>query len=324
MAAASDSAPAAVAFLETSLGTRFAVSFPSRGTTVADLKPQNANLNPKISIRTGQVSAEHSACFPGTGPISVTSLQVRQAAIRFRLPLLSEISCSSAAFSEGTWHLRVEADQLPPRPAPAAPARTDPERGTTCDADAEAEAAEERSASAPVSLEPSQNMEPSADPEPEGGGDLPMHQEDSGLDLALALAAGYSDKEPTSHQGTAHQECLERPSGEDGSNMQLQSLERLAAAAAGNREIPPPSCQGNPHPQGISHASSQSKDENIPFLNLNKVCILMLQHTRKAYLGILTLRKKVARGLRAWQKRWHNPRHAFPDGSDLLQCVKCL
>ncbi|CAO2142751.1 unnamed protein product [Urochloa humidicola] len=79
-------------FVETSLDTRLAVSFPARATTVADLKRQ--------------VSAEHAACFSSIGPIAVTSLQVKLDGSWFQL---TDSMAVGAAFEwvKGPWRLRA-------------------------------------------------------------------------------------------------------------------------------------------------------------------------------------------------------------------------
>ncbi|XP_062182831.1 uncharacterized protein LOC133886938 [Phragmites australis] len=91
----------ATVFLETSLGTRFVISFPARDTTVADLKRR--------------VSAEHAACFPHSGLIAVTSLQAKYDGSWFHL---TDSMAVEAAFRwvQGPWHLLVEAHELPFHP----------------------------------------------------------------------------------------------------------------------------------------------------------------------------------------------------------------
>nr|XP_034599013.1 uncharacterized protein LOC117859926 [Setaria viridis]TKW08719.1 hypothetical protein SEVIR_6G042300v2 [Setaria viridis] len=244
--AAGDSA---VVFLETSLGTRFAVSFPSRGTTVADLKRAclsvtspppspiaklisplpfflcihrlpisavwpNSNRNRNTSNWTGLLSAQHPACFPRTGPIAVTSLQVKGDGFCY---VLSDPMDVQAAFRgvEGTWHLRVEANQLSPRPI----TRRDAKFGA---------GNAEQSASHPIAEKSTQNMLPGV-PVPQGGGNLALygsgspptreflkhaggssksedangiHQQSAGLDIA----AGGCNTPPTNHQD-GPQEC---------------------------------------------------------------------------------------------------------------------
>ncbi|RCV29837.1 hypothetical protein SETIT_6G045200v2, partial [Setaria italica] len=232
--AAGDSA---VVFLETSLGTRFAVSFPSRGTTVADLKRAclsvtspppspiatlisplpfflciyrlpisavwpNSNRNRNTSNWTGLLSAQHSACFPRTGPIAVTSLQVKR----------------DAAFRgvEGTWHLRVEANQLSPRPI----TRRDAKFGA---------GNAEQSASHPIAEKSTQNMLPGV-PVPQGGGNLalygsgnpPTNQEflkhAGGSSEFLKHAGGSSQSED---ENTMHQESADLDLAAGGSDTPL-------------------------------------------------------------------------------------------------------
>ncbi|KAJ1255811.1 hypothetical protein BS78_K153800 [Paspalum vaginatum] len=102
----------ATVFIETTLDTRLAVSFPARATTVADLKRR--------------VSAEHATCFPRTGPIAVTSLQVKLDGSWFQL---TDSMAVRAAFEwvKGPWRLLAEAHELGSRPL----ARKDAKCGTS-------------------------------------------------------------------------------------------------------------------------------------------------------------------------------------------------
>ncbi|XP_020181185.2 uncharacterized protein [Aegilops tauschii subsp. strangulata] len=93
----------ATVFLETSLGTRLAVSFPASATTVADLKRS--------------VSDEHAAAFPHIGHIAVQAIKVKQGG---SLYLLTDSMAVRDAFRgvTGAWHLQLQVHALPrPRPA---------------------------------------------------------------------------------------------------------------------------------------------------------------------------------------------------------------
>ncbi|XP_037489559.1 uncharacterized protein LOC119368377 [Triticum dicoccoides] len=86
----------ATVFLEMSLGTRLAVSFPAASTTVADLKRR--------------VSHEHAACFPNYGQIAVQSVKVEQGGSWFHLA--DSMAVRDAFQFHGaneTWHLQVDA-----------------------------------------------------------------------------------------------------------------------------------------------------------------------------------------------------------------------
>ncbi|VAH36726.1 uncharacterized protein LOC119356511 isoform X1 [Triticum dicoccoides] len=86
----------ATVFLEMSLGTRLAVSFPAASTTVADLKRR--------------VSHEHAACFPNYGQIAVQSVKVDQGGSWFHLA--DSMAVRDAFQFHGaneTWHLQVDA-----------------------------------------------------------------------------------------------------------------------------------------------------------------------------------------------------------------------
>ncbi|KAI4988977.1 hypothetical protein ZWY2020_036294 [Hordeum vulgare] len=86
----------ATVFLDTSLGTRLAVSFPTSSTTVADLK--------RI------VSHEHAACFPHLGQIAVQSIKVDQGGSWFHLA--DSMAVRDAFRFQGInerWHLQVDA-----------------------------------------------------------------------------------------------------------------------------------------------------------------------------------------------------------------------
>ncbi|KAM3413448.1 hypothetical protein ACQJBY_004557 [Aegilops geniculata] len=95
----------ATVFLETSLGTRLAVSFPAATTTVADLKRR--------------VSDEHAAAFPHIGPIAVQAIKVKQGG---SLYLLTDSMAVRDAFQgvTGAWHLQLQLHALP-RPHSALP-----------------------------------------------------------------------------------------------------------------------------------------------------------------------------------------------------------
>ncbi|KAM3276693.1 hypothetical protein ACQJBY_044848 [Aegilops geniculata] len=86
----------ATAFLEMSLGTRLAVSFPASSTTVADLKRR--------------VSHEHAACFPHLGQIAVQSIKVEHGGSWFHLA--DSMAVRDAFLFQGInerWHLQVDA-----------------------------------------------------------------------------------------------------------------------------------------------------------------------------------------------------------------------
>ncbi|KAM3300885.1 hypothetical protein ACQJBY_041753 [Aegilops geniculata] len=87
----------ATVFLETSLGTRLAVSFPASATTVADLKRR--------------VGDEHAAAFPHIGHIAVQSIKVKQGG---SLYLLTDSMAVRDAFRgvTGAWHLHVQLHAL--------------------------------------------------------------------------------------------------------------------------------------------------------------------------------------------------------------------
>ncbi|EMS52458.1 hypothetical protein TRIUR3_10107 [Triticum urartu] len=88
----------ATVFLETSLGTRLAVSFPASATTVADLKRR--------------VGDEHAAAFPHIGHIAVQSIKVKQGG---SLYLLTDSMAVRDAFRgvTGAWHLQLQVHALP-------------------------------------------------------------------------------------------------------------------------------------------------------------------------------------------------------------------
>ncbi|KAM3318631.1 hypothetical protein ACQJBY_036035 [Aegilops geniculata] len=89
----------ATAFLETSLGTRLAVSFPAASTT-ADLKRR--------------VSHEHGATFPDIGQIAVQSIMVESRDLWFHLA--DSMAVRDAFRFHGVnqaWHLQVDAALLP-------------------------------------------------------------------------------------------------------------------------------------------------------------------------------------------------------------------
>ncbi|XP_037438175.1 uncharacterized protein LOC119305876 [Triticum dicoccoides] len=86
----------ATVFLEMSLGTRLAVSFPASSTTVADLK--------RI------VSHEHAASFPHLGQIAVQSIKVDQGGSWFHLA--DSMAVRDTFRFQGInerWHLQVDA-----------------------------------------------------------------------------------------------------------------------------------------------------------------------------------------------------------------------
>uniref|UniRef100_A0A453LAX4 TF-B3 domain-containing protein n=1 Tax=Aegilops tauschii subsp. strangulata TaxID=200361 RepID=A0A453LAX4_AEGTS len=86
----------ATVFLEMSLGTRLAVSFPAPSTTVADLKRR--------------VSHEHAACFPHLGQIAVQSIKIEHGGSWFHLA--DSMAVRDAFLFQGInerWHLQVDA-----------------------------------------------------------------------------------------------------------------------------------------------------------------------------------------------------------------------
>ncbi|KAM3258866.1 hypothetical protein ACQJBY_050566 [Aegilops geniculata] len=86
----------ATVFLEMSLGTRLAVSFPASSTTVADLKRR--------------VSHEHAACFPHLGQIAVQSIKIEHGGSWFHLA--DSMAMRDAFLFQGInerWHLQVDA-----------------------------------------------------------------------------------------------------------------------------------------------------------------------------------------------------------------------
>uniref|UniRef100_A0A8R7UKX6 Uncharacterized protein n=1 Tax=Triticum urartu TaxID=4572 RepID=A0A8R7UKX6_TRIUA len=86
----------ATVFLEMSLGTRLAVSFPASSTTVADLKRR--------------VSHEHAACFPHLGQIAVQSIKIEHGGSWFHLA--DSMAVRDAFLFQGInerWHLQVDA-----------------------------------------------------------------------------------------------------------------------------------------------------------------------------------------------------------------------
>ncbi|XP_037473889.1 uncharacterized protein LOC119349890 [Triticum dicoccoides] len=87
----------ATVFLETSLGTRLAVSFPASATTVADLKRR--------------VSDEHAAAFPHIGHIAVQAIKVNQGGSLYQL---TDSMAVRDAFQgvTGAWHLQLQLDAL--------------------------------------------------------------------------------------------------------------------------------------------------------------------------------------------------------------------
>ncbi|XP_037431251.1 uncharacterized protein LOC119297641 [Triticum dicoccoides] len=86
----------ATVFLEMSLGTRLAVSFPASSTIVADLKRR--------------VSHEHAACFPHLGQIAVQSIKIEHGGSWFHLA--DSMAVRDAFLFQGIkerWHLQVDA-----------------------------------------------------------------------------------------------------------------------------------------------------------------------------------------------------------------------
>ncbi|XP_066336167.1 uncharacterized protein [Miscanthus floridulus] len=269
-------------FLETSLGTRLVVSFPARATTVADLKRQ--------------VSAEHAACFPRTGPIVVTSLQIELDGSWFQL---TDSMVVEAAFEwvKRPRRLLVEAHELRPHP----PACKDAKCGT---ADAEPNAGH------PVVAEDSsQYMLPPAEA-PEGGNhatgngvsdtrqlknaqdkvvELASCQHEDGITMPkkssdIDLAIGDSGTGiPLANQEDKPQECLEHVSRqlEDGIAMSQESSH--CDLAAGDSEtsltnqedklqgcVEPASVQledGTTMPQESSHFGLATGTNNTPQQN---------------------------------------------------------
>ncbi|TKW02386.1 hypothetical protein SEVIR_8G240200v4 [Setaria viridis] len=250
----------ATIFLETTLGTRLVVSFPARATTVADLKRR--------------VSAEHAACFPRTGPIAVTSLQVKLDGSWFQL---TDSMAVRAAFEwvKGPWRLLAEAHELGSHPL----ARKDAKCGT---GDAE------QNAGHPVIAENSlQYMLPPALSQGGGSGSLAsgdgvsdtpqVNQQDKpqeGVEHALGqrkdgiimpeersdvdLAAGDSDT-PLPNQEDKAQECVEDASGqlEGGITMPQESSD--FGLAAGDSDTPLPNQEDKPE-ECIEDASGQLDD----------------------------------------------------------------
>ncbi|XP_025826813.1 uncharacterized protein LOC112902105 isoform X2 [Panicum hallii] len=207
---------AATVFLETTLGTRLVVSFPAGATTVADLK--------------GRVSAEHAACFPRTGPIAVTSLQVKLDDSWFQL---TDSMAVRAAFEwvKGPWRLLAEAHELHSHPL----ARKDAKCGTS---DAEP------SAGRPVISENSTHylLPPAGS---QGGG-------------SLASGDGVSDT-PQINQQDKPQEGDEHASGQgkDGTTMPQKSSDLYLAPGDSDtllldQEDKPQEC--------VEHASGQVED----------------------------------------------------------------
>ncbi|PUZ45781.1 hypothetical protein GQ55_8G252200 [Panicum hallii var. hallii] len=248
----------ATVFLETTLGTRLVVSFPAGATTVADLK--------------GRVSAEHAACFPRTGPIAVTSLQVKLDGSWFQL---TDSMAVRAAFEwvKGPWRLLAEAHELHSHPL----ARKDAKCGTS---DAEP------SAGRPVISENSTHyLLPPAGSQgggslasgdgvsdtpqinqqdkPQGGDEHASGQGKDGTTMPqkssdLYLAPGDSDT-LLLDQEDKPQECVEHASGqvEDGITMPQESSDiDMAAGDSGtslaNQEDKPQEC--------AEHASGQLED----------------------------------------------------------------
>ncbi|WVZ94844.1 hypothetical protein U9M48_040681 [Paspalum notatum var. saurae] len=178
-------------FLETSLGTLFVVSVPSRGTTVADLK--------------SRLSAEHSLCFPGTAPIAVTSLQVERDGFWY---VLSDSMDVQSAFGgvDRTWRLRVEAD--------AECGSGDPEP----------------SASHPISQNSMQDLSPPAAPKGDLASHTPLEYLEmipgfgvAAGDSGMALSHQDKSQECLAHASGQHEE--------GSNNVHQQSSDRVVAAA---------------------------------------------------------------------------------------------
>ncbi|WOL19191.1 hypothetical protein Cni_G27988 [Canna indica] len=82
-------------FVDTNLGTRFALSVPDN-ITAGDLK--------------GKLKYEHNSCFPTLGKIIVHSLMVKQKSFFYHIPdsMLIKEACQGL----GTWFLRIDASRL--------------------------------------------------------------------------------------------------------------------------------------------------------------------------------------------------------------------
>ncbi|KAG2564069.1 dextranase isoform X2 [Panicum virgatum] len=250
----------ATVFLETTLGTRIVVSFPAGATTVADLK--------------GRVSAEHAACFPRTGPIAVTSLQVKLDGSWFQL---TDSMPVRAAFEwvKGPWRLLAEAHELRSHPL----ARKDAKCGTS---DAEPSAGRPLISENPtqtqyllppagsqggVSLASgggvSDTPQINQQDKPQEGDEHALGQGKDGTTMPqkssdLDLAAGDSDT-LLPNQEDKPQECLDLASGqiEDGITMPQESSDiDLATGNSGT-----PLANQEDKPQGcVEHASGQLED----------------------------------------------------------------
>ncbi|KAJ1276733.1 hypothetical protein BS78_05G237400 [Paspalum vaginatum] len=246
----------ATVFLETSLGTRLAVSFPARATTVADLKRQ--------------VSAEHAACFRSTGPIAVTSLQVKLDGSWFQL---TDSMAVQAAFEwvKGPWRLLVEAHELRPQMLSRKDAKcgtddSEPSAGHPVIADyssqymlppAEAPGVGNHDPGNAISDSPQmENQQGKA----QGGGEHASDQSEDGITMPqespdLDLASGGSDTPPMDQEDKSH-EGAEHASGqlEDGGTMSQEHSD--SGLAAGDSDTP----QQDKSHEDVEHASGQLED----------------------------------------------------------------
>ncbi|KAG2559230.1 uncharacterized protein LOC120686392 isoform X1 [Panicum virgatum] len=208
----------ATVFLETTLGTRLVVSFPAGATTVADLK--------------GRVSAEHATCFPRTGPIAVTSLQVKLDGSWFQL---TDSMAVRDAFEwvKGPWRLLAEAHELRSHPLARKDAKCE-----TSDA--------EPSAGRPVISDNSTQMQYLMPPAGSQGGG------------SLASGDGVSDT-PQINQQDNPQEGDEHASGQGKDETTMPQKSSDLDLAAGDRDTLLPNQEDKPQ-ECVEHASGQIED----------------------------------------------------------------